>query len=48
MRKKCPKTRKCAKVNPSDTASFLDWREDKRPVCKLCNHGKDKKSAKVN
>jgi hypothetical protein len=41
---KCPKTRKCPKVDGSDMLAVIEWRVDKRPLCKKCNNGKDKRS----
>jgi len=34
MKKNCPKTRQCPKKQ-------FSWDHDKRPLCKLCNKGKD-------
>jgi hypothetical protein len=42
MRMKCPKNKKCPKVNP-DTLEYLDWKNNKNPLCEKCNNGKDKK-----
>jgi hypothetical protein len=40
---KCPKTKKCPKIDGNNILDFIDWKHDKRPLCKKCNKGVDKK-----
>jgi hypothetical protein len=40
---KCPRTKKCPKVNGANILEVIDWNNDKRPLCKKCNKGVDKK-----
>ena len=44
---KCPKTKKCPKVNGANMLFVIDWNADKRPLCTKCNKRKKDSSKSI-